>query len=651
LNIDRTDPRGRFGRLCLIVVLAAAIHACERGEQAGETTRALSAPQTLALREGTSGYAGTTDTRLSQNAPTTNYGTATSLSADGDDPAGTGRDSVVLLRWDLSAIPPGSVIQSASLTFNIVNASANSYPLFALGRAWSESSATWQQAAAGAPWQTAGAAGAGDREATALGSIAASATGSYTVALNAAGLVKITEWVDAPASNFGFIIASASNTDGVDIATSENGTVSSRPLLSVTFVAPEPPDAGADGAPDVPVGTGGTPGSGGVIAGGSGGDGSGGATGSGGDGSGGETAGGSGGDGSGGETAGGSGGDGSGGATGSGGDGSGGETAGGSGGGDGSGGETAGGSGGDGSGGETAGGSGGSDGSGGATGSGGAGTGGVTGGAGTGGASAPAILYAAGDIGDCARTTDTATGLLLDGSTDPIAVLGDIAYPNGSDANFTSCFDPPWGRHRPRIRPAPGNHEYVTAGAAGYFSYFGATAGDPAKGYYSYDLGAWHVVSLNSNCSKVSCATGSAQEQWLRQDLAANPRSCTLAYWHHPRFSSGNHGNTTAMSAIWQALLDHGADVVLSGHDHGYQRWNPVNAGGTSDPNGIAAFVVATGGAGLESFTRSRPAANVVRNASTHGVLKLTLRANGYDWQFLPVAGRTFTDQGTATCH
>jgi len=271
--------------------------------------------------------------------------------------------------------------------------------------------------------------------------------------------------------------------------------------------------------------------------------------------------------------------------------------------------------------------------------------------AGSGGGTPSAVLYAAGDVGDCAETGDTATGNLLDGSTDPIALLGDIGYPNGSASDLATCFGQPWGRHKPRIHPAPGNHEYVTSGASAYFAYFGAAAGDPSKGYYSYEVGPWHVVALNSNCSNVACAAGSAQEQWLRQDLAAHPTTCTLAYFHHPRYNSGHHGNATNMTAIWQALMDFKADVILAGHEHGYQRWKPMNAIGTSVTEGITEFVVGTGGTTLVAFSGSKPSNVVVRDATTPGVLKLTLHASSFDWHFLPIVGKTFTDQGSASCH
>jgi 3',5'-cyclic AMP phosphodiesterase CpdA len=200
------------------------------------------------------------------------------------------------------------------------------------------------------------------------------------------------------------------------------------------------------------------------------------------------------------------------------------------------------------------------------------------------------------------------------------------------------------------MKPVPGNHEYVTAGAAGYFGYFGALAGDPSKGYYSYELGTWHVVALNSNCSKVSCSAGSAQESWLRQDLASHPSACTLAYWHHPRFSSGEHGNDTSVSALWKALVDHGVELVLSGHDHDYERFAPQNESGVATPSGVVQFVVGTGGTTLRPFETPLPT-SLARNATDHGVLELTLNAGSYAWAFLPVAGKSYSDSGTTTCH
>ena len=196
-----------------------------------------------------------------------------------------------------------------------------------------------------------------------------------------------------------------------------------------------------------------------------------------------------------------------------------------------------------------------------------------------------------------------------------------------------------------------GNHEYQTANAAGYYSYFGAAAGDPTKGYYSRNLGAWHVISLNSNCTIISCSAGSAQEQWLRADLAANTALCTVAMFHHPRFSSGSlHGNDSALGPIWNALYEFNADLVLNGHDHNYERFAPQTPGAAADAvRGIREFVVGTGGTEHRGIGTIR--ANSQVRASTSGVLKLTLKPAGYDFEFVPIAGETFTDSGSGTCH
>jgi hypothetical protein len=259
-------------------------------------------------------------------------------------------------------------------------------------------------------------------------------------------------------------------------------------------------------------------------------------------------------------------------------------------------------------------------------------------------------LLAAGDVGNCNSSGDTATGNLLDGLTGPILALGDLAYDNGTAADFANCFDPPWGRHKARIAPTPGNHEYNTAGAAPYYAYFGAAAGDPTKGYYSYDYAGWHIIALNSNCANVSCSTGSAQEQWLRQDQAAHPAACTLAFMHHPRYNSGPHGNTTAVQPLWQALADFNADVVLAGHEHSYERWAPMDASGAASANGIREIVVGTGGTGLTGYTTTKPANSVVRSGGSFGVLQMTLQATSYSWQFVAATG-TFADSGSGTCH
>jgi hypothetical protein len=264
------------------------------------------------------------------------------------------------------------------------------------------------------------------------------------------------------------------------------------------------------------------------------------------------------------------------------------------------------------------------------------------------------VFVGAGDIAVCGSTGDDATSNLLLGISGTVFTLGDNAYPNGSATDYANCYDGSWGRVKSRTMPTPGNHEYQTSGAAGYFSYFGSAAGDPSKGYYSYDLGDWHIVVLNSNsaCSTISCSATSAQVQWLKADLAASTKSCTLAYWHHPRFNSGaSHGNLLAVGPFWDALYAAGAEVVLNGHEHVYERFAPQTPNAVSDPdNGIRQFTVGTGGAGLYSFSSTIQPNSERRDNTSMGVLKLTLRSGGYDWQFIPATG-SFTDSGSGTCH
>lgn len=262
------------------------------------------------------------------------------------------------------------------------------------------------------------------------------------------------------------------------------------------------------------------------------------------------------------------------------------------------------------------------------------------------------VLVGAGDIANCGTGGDEATAKLLDGITGTVMAIGDTAYPDGTSSDYTNCYNPTWGRHKARTKPATGNHEYHTTGASGYFNYFGASAGDPTKGYYSFDLGNWHVVALNSNCSIVSCSTGSAQEQWLRSDLAASTKPCTVAYWHHPRYTSGSsHGPNTSVKPLYQALYDNNAEVIVTGHNHNYERFKPMDANGALDTTrGLRQFVAGMGGTGLGGFGTIQPNSEI-RNSSTWGVLKLTLHASSYDWQFVPEAGKTFTDSGTNSCH
>jgi hypothetical protein len=264
-------------------------------------------------------------------------------------------------------------------------------------------------------------------------------------------------------------------------------------------------------------------------------------------------------------------------------------------------------------------------------------------------ASADPVLVGAGDIASCDSDGDEATAAVLDNIAGTVFTAGDNVYDSGLASEFAACYDPSWGRHKSRTRPAPGNHEtYGTTDMAGYFGYFGAAAGEFGKGYYSYNLGAWHVVVINN---MIDVSTGSVQEKWLRSDLAANPAQCTVAIWHYPLFSSGDHGNNTEMADIWQALYDAGADVVITGHDHDYERFAPQTAAGVADPvRGIREFVVGTGGASHYGIGATEPNSEV-HNDNTFGVLKLTLHATSYDWQFVPVAGGTFTDSGTGQCH
>ncbi len=264
------------------------------------------------------------------------------------------------------------------------------------------------------------------------------------------------------------------------------------------------------------------------------------------------------------------------------------------------------------------------------------------------------VLVGAGDIADCGESAqDEETAQLLDALPNAtVFTLGDNAYNIGTASEFANCYEPTWGRHKARTRPSPGNHDYGTPGAAGYFGYFGAAAGDPGKGYYSYDVGDWHVIVLNTNCFPVGgCDPGDPQEQWLRNDLAANPTDCTLAYFHHPLFTSRTDSQDPASETFWQVLYQHGADLIVTGHAHVYERFAPQTPTGALDLSyGIRQITAGTGGYSLYSFETVAPNSQVRLN-DAHGVLKLTLHPTSYDWQFLPVAGRTSTDAGTTACH
>jgi Ca2+-binding RTX toxin-like protein len=282
-------------------------------------------------------------------------------------------------------------------------------------------------------------------------------------------------------------------------------------------------------------------------------------------------------------------------------------------------------------------------------------------------ARADPVIAAAGDIACSSSGAVTSTkchqgatsNLLVGSGLSAVLSLGDAQYASGSYSSFTKSYAPTWGRVLPITFPAAGNHEYLTSGAKGYFDYFNGVgaltgrAGDRDKGYYSFDVGTWHLIALNSSdhCNQVACGKGSPQETWLRADLAAHPASCTLAYWHHPRFNSGHDGNATFMDAMFQDLYDADADLVLGGHAHDYERFAPQDPKGKLDRSrGIRQFVVGTGGAFFTGY--GSPNANSeVHNNSTYGVLMLTLHPASYDWRFVPEAGKSFTDSGSDSCH
>jgi hypothetical protein len=265
----------------------------------------------------------------------------------------------------------------------------------------------------------------------------------------------------------------------------------------------------------------------------------------------------------------------------------------------------------------------------------------------------PAVMVGAGDIAYEGPGAEQ-TARLLDRIPGTVFLLGDNAYQSGSPDEYARFFHPTWGRHLNRIRPVVGNHEYRTPGAAGYFGYFGERAGDPRKGYYAYDVSPkWHVVVINSatagDAASKDLGPGSEQYRWVAQDLDANPGKHVIAMWHHPRFSTGAHGDNKETDALWRLLAAKGVDLALWGHDHHYERFEPMNADGKrDDARGVRSFVVGTGGKNHYPFFKLPKSTTAVRNASTFGVLRLTLHVDGYEWQFVPVEGETFTDRGQA---
>ena len=266
-----------------------------------------------------------------------------------------------------------------------------------------------------------------------------------------------------------------------------------------------------------------------------------------------------------------------------------------------------------------------------------------------------AVLVGAGDIASCDDLSGAeSTAKLIEKIPGTVFAVGDLAYPDGSDEQFAKCYGPTWGRFKDRTRPAPGNHEYHSDGASGYVRYFGAAVGDPRKAYYSYDLGHWHIIALNSECIEVGgCSAESDQGKWLQQDLVKHPTACTLAYFHKPLFSSGlAHGNDLQVKPLWEILYHGGADIVVNGHDHDYERFAPQDPDGRLDSqHGIREFVAGTGGKNSHrTFAASQPNSEV-RQAHAFGVLKLTLHPESYEWEFVPEAGKTFADFGTGRCH
>jgi 3',5'-cyclic AMP phosphodiesterase CpdA len=257
---------------------------------------------------------------------------------------------------------------------------------------------------------------------------------------------------------------------------------------------------------------------------------------------------------------------------------------------------------------------------------------------------APQVFVGAGDIAACDGNADK-TALLLDTIGGLVFTLGDNAYFNGAPREFRDCYEPTWGRHRIRTKPVPGNHDYGTPGATGYFDYFGEAAGPYGLGYYSFDIGSWHAIALNSN---IPASAGSAQAAWLASDLATHATACTIAYWHHPLFTSGPDGPSPFMRDTWRQLYSAGVEIVMNGHEHLYERFAPQNPDGAADPaRGIRQFIAGTGGAIPYRAVSVQPNSEV--RLEGFGVLKLTLASAGYEWEFVPVSGAR--DAGSGTCH
>jgi acid phosphatase type 7 len=253
------------------------------------------------------------------------------------------------------------------------------------------------------------------------------------------------------------------------------------------------------------------------------------------------------------------------------------------------------------------------------------------------------IMVGAGDISTCSNTNDSKTAQLL-GLITPsyVFTLGDNVYGSGTSSEYQNCYQPTWGVWKSRMKPVPGNHEYQTSGAKGYFGYFGVPS------YYAYNAGEWRVYALNS---EIDTSATSDQAQWLKKDLAANPRKCVMAYWHRARWSSGSdHGNDSKTQALWSILYDAKAELVLTGHSHNYERFAPMNKSGEAVSVGLQEIIVGTGGVSHDGFSTVQ-SASLARNSNTYGVLRLFLTPDSYSWRFLPISGQSYSDTGTISCH
>lgn len=262
----------------------------------------------------------------------------------------------------------------------------------------------------------------------------------------------------------------------------------------------------------------------------------------------------------------------------------------------------------------------------------------------------PIFLSGAGDISICGQDGDDLTAAILEVIPGTIFTLGDNSNEAGRMIEYQRCFGPAWGKFLDRIRPSAGNHDYVTPGAPNYYAYFGASAGEPGKGYYSYDLGNWHIVVLNSNCGDVACGRDSKQIQWLKEDLKAHSTLCTAAYWHHPLWTSYDGGESRTLIPIWEVLYENGVDLVMNGDEHFYERFQPLNPLGTPDPaRGIRQFTISTGGAYFRYFEKPHPLSET-QITGQFGIMKFTLQEAEYSWEFINTSGEIL-DQGSANCH